>query len=91
MDEYRTTKAFPVSKDYDSKMKCLKGAVKYYNHRFKKEYRKDIHRLSNCTCCKSFFSRRVDEHLSIVCELFPIHGVPLEYLRKTNVDQYNKS
>ena len=34
-DEYRAKKAYPVCKDYGSKMRCAKGAVNYYNHRFK--------------------------------------------------------
>ena len=91
-DEYRTTKACPVCKNYDLKMKCPKGEVTYHNYRLNKEYRKDIHGLSHCECCKKLFSRDYIASMNI-CRSFVSYfqyGVPLDYLRKTTVDENNR-
>ena len=84
-DEYRTTKACSVCKNFDIKMKCPKGKATYHSHRLKKEFRKNIHGLSHCKCCKKLFSRDYIASMNI-CRSFVSYfqyGVPLDYLRKT--------
>ena len=45
-DDYRTTNACPVCKNYDLKMKCPKENATYYNKYLNKEFRKQINGLS---------------------------------------------
>ena len=90
-DEYRTTKACPVCKNHDLKMKCPKGKDTHHNYRLNKEYRKDIHGLSHCKCCNRLFSRDYIASMNI-CRSFVDYfqyDVPLDYLRKAIVHENN--
>ena len=82
-DEYRTTKACPACKKYELRMKCPKGNATYYNRYFNREFRKQIHGLSHCGCCKRLFSRDYIASLNI-CRSFVSYfkeGKPLFCLK----------
>ena len=66
------------------KMKSPKGKNTYHSHRYNKTFRKDIHGLSYCKCCKTLFSRDYIAAMNI-CRSFVRYfqyDVPLDYLRK---------